>query len=167
MHTAYLGIGSNIDQKLKNCQKGIDLFIKLSDSKLKACSNFYKTDPLYVEDQDWFVNGVFKIKTDLLPSDILKHAKEIEKKAGRDFSTQRYGPRVLDLDILFYDDIVINTDGLVVPHPKMHERRFVLQPLCDIEADIEHPVLKKTTRQLLKELDNNHKKAIRLISGNH
>ncbi|CAN2039823.1 2-amino-4-hydroxy-6-hydroxymethyldihydropteridinediphosphokinase [Candidatus Magnetomoraceae bacterium gMMP-15] len=159
-HIAYMAVGSNIGQKLNNCINGIKNLINNTGSVLKAHSDFYKTEPLYVEDQDWFVNGVFKIKTNLDPFELLDQAKAVERDAGRDFKTIRFGPRILDLDILFFDDLVINTNKLILPHPKIHERRFVLQPICDIEPDLVHPVLNKTMSQLFINLKDSEKMVI-------
>ena len=121
-------------------------------SVLKSQSSFYQTEPVDYTDQDWFVNGVVKIETRLDPSSLLKQVKQIEAAAGRTHHGFRFGPRVLDLDILIYDDLVLTTDNLVIPHPRMHKRRFVLQPFCDIDPGIKHPVLGGTMEDLLGEL---------------
>ena len=111
-------------------------------------------------DQDWFINLVVKIETLLDPYRLLGRLQSIQRKAGRLQDSIRFGPRVLDLDIIFYDEMVINSTQLVIPHPRMHKRRFVLQPLCDINPAIMHPVLKTDVRTLLNRLDDNEQRII-------
>lgn len=154
-HTAYIGAGSNIGDKLANCKKGIDALVKSGKAILKAQSRFYRTEPVGFKDQDWFVNVVFKIETDLEPLPLLKELKSIERAIGRVHNPIKFGPRVLDLDILFYDDLVTNSSGLVIPHPRMHKRRFVIKPICDINPKIIHPLLKKNMQYLLDNLNDN------------
>jgi 2-amino-4-hydroxy-6-hydroxymethyldihydropteridine diphosphokinase len=104
------------------------------------------------EDQDWFVNAAVKIETKLSPRGLLEAIQEIQTRRGRKPNTVRFGPRALDLDIIFYDAVVMNAEGLKIPHPRMHKRRFVLQPICDIDPSIMHPILQKDMRTLLNEL---------------
>lgn len=153
-HTAYISVGSNIGDKLSNCQKGIAELTRSDRSRLMAQSQFYSTEPVDYEDQDWFVNAAVKIETRLNPFELLKTLKSIEREAGRTAESIRFGPRILDLDLILYDDLVINTAELVVPHPRMHKRRFVLQPICDIDPAIVHPIIKKRLRDLLESLDD-------------
>ena len=158
IHSAYIAVGSNIGERLDNCLNGIEIFAKESDATNIKKSLFYQTEPLYVEEQDWFINGVFSIKTKKSPLELFDIGKKIENKLGRNKTSQRYGPRVLDLDILLVDDIIIQTSQLVVPHPRLHERRFVLQPICDIAPNLKHPVLGKSMEELLMSLDDGNKK---------
>lgn len=151
-HTAYISIGSNIGDKLLNCQKGISALTKSGRSVIIGQSNFYKTEPADYTDQDWFVNSAVKIETTLDPFQLLYELKIIEKHAGRTEDPIRYGPRILDLDVIFYDDIVINSSKLIIPHPKMHKRRFVLKSICDIDSKLVHPVLKMDMQYLLDNL---------------
>ena len=102
-----------------------------------------------------------KIETTLVPLQLLKELRTIETLAGRTDSGVKFGPRVLDLDILFYDDLVENSSGLVIPHPRMHKRRFVLKPICDIDPKLVHPVLKKDMQYLLDNLDDGGQKVVR------
>jgi 2-amino-4-hydroxy-6-hydroxymethyldihydropteridine diphosphokinase len=127
---------------------------------LKAESRIYQTEPVDYTDQDWFINLVVKIETLLDPNRLLQRLQSIQRKAGRLKDSIRFGPRVLDLDIIFYDEVVINSKQLVIPHPRMHKRRFVLQPLCDIDPAITHPVLKSDVRTLLNHLDDNEQRII-------
>ena len=148
-HTAYICAGSNIGDKQLNCKNGIDALTMDSACVLKGQSAYYKTAPVDYRDQDWFVNVVFKIETTLDPLQLLAHLKSIEQEAGRLADTVRFGPRILDLDIIFYDDLVMHTPRLVIPHPRMHKRRFVLKPICDIDPEAFHPIFKKSVQQLL------------------
>ena len=115
-------------------------------------SRFYETEPVDYQDQDWFVNVAVQIETALTPGDLLVALKNIEKKMGRKNTSVRFGPRTLDLDIILYDDLVLQTAALTIPHPRMHERRFVLIPVCDIAPDAVHPINGKTVRQMLAAL---------------
>ena len=159
-HTVYIAVGSNIGDKMANCQNGIDSVIREACATLVGQSPFYKTEPVGYEDQDWFVNGVFCIQTDLEPKDLLEKTQAIQTKAGRKKDMIRNGPRILDLDILLFDDRIINSRYLTVPHPRMHQRRFVLQPFCDISPDIVHPIFKKDMKALLDELPSDTQQVI-------
>lgn len=119
--------------------------------RILTVSPFYKTAPVDYTDQEWFVNGVARIETDLDPFALLALLKSIEKEMGRK-PTVRFGPRVLDLDIIFYEEEVFNTPKLTLPHPRMDQRRFVLQPLCDIDPDLVHPVIGKSVQEMLEDL---------------
>jgi 2-amino-4-hydroxy-6-hydroxymethyldihydropteridine diphosphokinase len=153
-HIAYISVGSNIGDKIQNCRAGIEGLGVSGKSKLIKHSRFYRTSPVDYGDQDWFVNAAAKIATSLGPQALLNEIKRIQASAGRKTDPIRFGPRILDLDIIFYDNAVIKLDGLEIPHPRMHKRRFVLQPMCDIDPFIIHPVLMKDVRSLLGELDD-------------
>jgi 2-amino-4-hydroxy-6-hydroxymethyldihydropteridine diphosphokinase len=150
-HIAYIGIGSNLGDKSYHCEKAISEILKLNRHKLLAKSSFFKTKPIGYPSQDWFVNGVIKIMTDLEPFDLLRALKDIESRLGRK-ETVRWGPRTIDLDILFFDEKKIEVEELQIPHPLLHERQFVLIPLAEIDRSLMHPVLKKSIGELLDNL---------------
>lgn len=153
-HQVFVSVGSNLGDKIENCQKGIKGLLADGRSILVGSSSFYRTSPVDYKDQDWFVNLVVKIETALNPFDLLDKIQGIEKAMGRKTGTVRFGPRVLDLDIIFYDDQVIQTDTLEIPHPRMHKRRFVLKPICDIEPSMMHPLLGRDMQSLLGGLQD-------------
>lgn len=153
-HIAYISIGSNIGNKLENCKNSIDSLAELKTSIISSRSSFYITEPVDYINQDWFVNLVVKIETRLDPFQLLDKLKSIQSNAGRNHNAERFGPRILDLDIIMYDDLIINSSELIIPHPRMHKRRFVLKPICDIDPHIVHPVLKKDMQCLLDSLDD-------------
>jgi 2-amino-4-hydroxy-6-hydroxymethyldihydropteridine diphosphokinase len=160
IHTAYIGAGSNIGNKLLNCKSGIIALTKLQNTQIKKWSKFYQTEPVDYKQQDWFINCVAKIETDLDAFQLIKELKSIEHDYGRMDDTVRFGPRILDMDILLFDNIVMNSRGLIIPHPRMHKRRFVLKPICDIDPSIVHPVLHKEMRCLLADLEENGQRII-------
>lgn len=153
-HVAYISVGSNIGNKLENCKKGVNLLLRSDSVTLKTQSPFYKTDPVDYLDQDWFINYVIKIETSLNPFELLNRLKSLQKDAGRPNDAIRFGPRILDLDIILFDDAVINSENLTIPHPRMHKRRFVLKPICDIDPEIIHPVFKKNMKYLLYNMND-------------
>ncbi len=151
-HIAYISVGSNLGHKLENCRNGIAALTRSADIEFIDQSPIYRTEPVDYQDQDWFVNYAVKIETVLDPLSLLNILKSIELEAGRVPQAIRFGPRVLDLDIILYDDVVQNDSRLTIPHPRMHKRRFVLKPICDIDPDINHPVLQQTMLDLLENL---------------
>lgn len=152
--TAFISLGSNIGDKAGYCRKGIDGLAATPRTVITARSRFYRTAPVDYTDQDWFVNAVVRIRTLLAPSALLARIASVERAAGRERKGVRFGPRTLDMDILLFEDRIIETPELTLPHPRMHKRRFVLQPLCDIDPAIVHPVFRKHIRTLLDHLDD-------------
>jgi 2-amino-4-hydroxy-6-hydroxymethyldihydropteridine diphosphokinase len=157
-HIAYISVGSNIGNKFQNCQNGVAALTRSQTIVVLAQSQIYKTEPVDYRNQDWFVNYAVKVETSLDPFQLVTVLKSIQHQAGRFIDPIRFGPRILDLDIIFYDDRVINSSKLVVPHPRMHKRRFVLKPICDIDPGIIHPVLKQSMRCLLDGLNDDGQK---------
>lgn len=161
-HTVFISVGSNLGGKLENCLKGIASLTDSGKSKLLETSRFFRTSPVDYTHQDWFVNAAVKIATALEPLDLLDELVAIQKRMGRKSDSIRFGPRVLDLDILIFEDRVIRTSRLEIPHPRMHKRAFVLQPICDIDPSIVHPVLGKTVVDLLGRLNADDQRVIPL-----
>lgn len=156
----YISVGSNLGNKLENCRNGVEALLLSRSSRLLAQSRIYRTEPVDFRDQDWFVNYVIKIDTSLKPGALLRLLQKIQQDAGRIQDTVRFGPRKLDLDILLYDDLIINSPDLEIPHPRMHKRRFVLRPFCDIDSGVVHPVLKENMQSLLSKLKEKNQKVV-------
>ena len=159
-HQAFIGLGSNVGNRADNCRNAIEALSACEGCRLEAQSALYETEPVYLEDQNWFINCAALLRTCLEPEAVLAQLQAIEQGVGRSLDGPKYGPRVLDLDILFFDDLVLEVGQLQVPHPRLHERRFVLKPLCDIAPEHVHPVLGRTVRSLLSGLDDGEKKVI-------
>jgi len=145
-HIVYLALGSNIDDRLTNLKQAIASLPP--QMEIKARSHVYETPPWGYTDQSMFLNQALKATTYLEPEPLLRHLKRLEIALGRK-STFQNGPRLIDIDILFYDDLVLDTPALVIPHPRLHERGFVLLPLMDIAPDLVHPVKKKSIREMV------------------
>jgi 2-amino-4-hydroxy-6-hydroxymethyldihydropteridine diphosphokinase len=152
-HIAYLSVGSNIGDKRFNCETGISTLADTDQINVVDQSSYYRTEPVDYENQDWFVNCVVKLRTALSPAALFKILQRVELQAGRSKKGVRFGPRVLDMDILLYDACILVSPELIIPHPRMHKRRFVLGPFCDINSNVVHPVLKKTIQDLLARID--------------
>jgi len=149
-HIVYLALGSNLDDRLANLKQAIT---SLSPQmEVKAKSRVYETLPWGYADQPMFLNQVIRANTYLEFEHLLKHIKRLETALGRKPSFKN-GPRLIDLDILFYDDLVMETASLVIHHPHMHERGFVLMPLNDIAPDLVHPTIRKTISEMLALCD--------------
>lgn len=144
-HVVYLALGSNLGNRAANLKEAISALPP--QMEVKAKSDVYETPPIGFTEQELFLNQAVRAETYLKPEPLLKHLKRLETALGRK-PTFENGPRLIDLDILFYDDLVLYSPTLTIPHPFMHERGFVLVPLMDIASDFEHPVRKKTIREL-------------------
>jgi len=149
MAVVHIGIGSNLGNRGENCLKALDL-LSARGVIIRKRSSLFETEPWGVQDQPKFINMAAEVATELGPLKLLETLKSVEEEMGRKES-YRWGPRVIDLDILFYDDMVMDSPELKIPHPLMHEREFVLRPLAEIAPDKIHPVLKKTVKELLSE----------------
>lgn len=150
MAIVYIGIGSNIGERQANCMKAIEA-LKSKGITVKKISSMHETEPWGLKEQPKFINMAVEAETSMSPEEFLSALKGIEEDMGRE-ETVKWGPRIIDLDILFYDDIVIDMKRLRIPHPLLHKRDFVLNPLAEIAPDKLHPVLKKTVNQLKEEL---------------
>ena len=161
-HAAFISVGSNLGNKFDNCRMGIEGLLLSGKSVVQKQSSYYRTSPVDYTDQDWFVNAVVKIDTSLDPYELLDEMIALQYKMNQGDKRMRFGPRILDLDLIFYDDRVIYSPKLEIPHPRMHKRRFVLQPMCDIDPSIVHPTLKKSMCDLLAGLEDKTQKVIKL-----
>ncbi len=151
MEVILIGFGSNQGDSVAVCREAIQCLRNHPAVGVGRVSSFYRTAPVGLTDQAWFVNGVVRGRTLLPPEDLLRVLHEVEHAFGRR-RTIRWGPRTLDLDLLAYGDRVIQLPDLTVPHARMHERRFVLAPLAEIDPEWVHPTLQKSARCLLDEL---------------
>lgn len=152
MTQAYIGIGSNLGDRTSYCKRALDEIAGFS--RITKVSSLYETDPVGKEDQPEFINCIAEIQTDLSAQDLLKKLNLAEEKLGR-VRHEKWGPRTIDLDIIFYGNLVINEENLEIPHPRAHLRRFVLEPLCEIMPDFIHPKLGLSASQLLGKIDDN------------
>ncbi|HNR13276.1 MAG TPA: 2-amino-4-hydroxy-6-hydroxymethyldihydropteridine diphosphokinase [Thermodesulfobacteriota bacterium] len=143
----YIGIGSNIGNRIQNCQQALITLVECTGGSLRRRSSWYQTQPWGREDQEDFVNGAAEIEMAVSPRQLLKACQEIERLMGRRDSI-RWGPRIIDLDILLYGDCIVRSPDLEIPHPRLHLRNFVLIPLEEIAPDLLHPVFKKTIHTL-------------------
>jgi len=150
-HVAYISTGTNMGDKEANLQFAIDSLNDAKNCSVTRASGFILTAPYGKTDQDDFLNACIELETLSTPNELLAMLGSIENAAGRE-RRERWGPRRLDLDIIFYDDIVLYDANLRIPHEEMHKRRFVLEPLCEIAPYKLHPVLRKTVKELLDEL---------------
>ena len=150
MPIIYLALGTNLGDRLANLNAAL---AALPPSVvLRRSSPIYETPPWGITDQPAFLNMVVHAETALEPAALLKHLKLLETELGR-VAAVRWGPRLIDMDILFYADLILDIPGLTLPHPRLHERAFVLVPLADLEPDLVHPVLHKSIRDLLAAVD--------------
>lgn len=147
----YIAAGSNLGDKEETLKEAIDKIYKRKDCVVTKVSNFYTTDPVGYEDQDQFVNCVFEINTLQTPSELMDTLLEVEKDFKRE-RIIRWGPRTLDLDIIFYNDIISYDEHILIPHPRAHERQFVMKPMCDINPYYVHPIYRKRVMDISSEL---------------
>ena len=153
---AYLGLGANIGERHENLKRAIQLLNAGPHVEVAKESSIYETAPYGKTDQPDFLNMVLEVKTDLEPIELLELCLSVENELGR-VREEVWGPRIIDIDVLMYEDLEIDIDNLIVPHEEMHLRKFVLEPLNEIAPNAVHPTFNKTVKELLDELngDNN------------
>lgn len=154
--TVYIGFGSNVGDRVDFCDRAVTLLSLLPRSSLTGVSLLYETEP--VRDgsdpgENWFLNGVVQLETDIAPHSLLSVLREIEQSLGRD-QDNRSGPRTIDLDILFYGNRIIDEANLTVPHPRLHQRRFVLMPLSELDPLFVHPVKQQSVNYMLSKAED-------------
>jgi len=139
-NVVFLGLGSNIEDRFEYINRAVLLFDEAKNCAIEKYSSVYESKPFGKSDQNNFLNAVIKIKTDLSVEDLLIFVKENEKKLGR-IRREKWDSREIDIDILFYNDLIFSSEELIIPHPSIQQRDFVLIPLCEIESELIHPVL--------------------------
>lgn len=152
MERVYLGIGSNLGDRTFHLQQAKALIHELPNTRFLRSSSIHETDPVGGPPQGKYLNAVWEIETALPPKELKERLREIEEKLGRKRVDPKNAPRPIDLDILFYGDQVVAEDDLKIPHPRLHERAFVLEPLFELIPDFIHPLFKESVKELLQNL---------------
>ena len=156
MAQVFLGLGSNVGDRFVNLKNAIEKIKNIEDTEVIQCSSIYETEPWGKRDQDFFYNMAAEVNSKLIPFKLIYKLKDIENQLGR-IRTEKWEERNIDIDILFYEDEVIITDFLEIPHPEIEKRKFVLVPLNEIAPDFIHPVYKKTISELLESTEDDLK----------
>lgn len=154
---AHLSLGSNVGDRQQHLRDAISRLE--AEGRVIAVSSFYETEPVDFTAQPWFVNCALALETDQSPKALMRAMLRIELEMGRQ-RMENKGPRIIDIDILLYDDLIVDSDDLTIPHPAMHERRFVLEPLVEIAPAAKHPLLHKTVAELRDELREGEGQAV-------
>lgn len=159
--TVYLSLGSNVGDRQANLEAAVARLAELGE--VTKVSSFYETEPVELAAQPWFLNCAVALETEMMPRQVLKSLLAIERARGR-HRVRPKGPRTLDIDILLFGNSVVDTRELTIPHPALHERRFVLEPLSEIAGEVRHPVFKRTMRELRDALPRDAG-VVRKVSG--
>jgi len=149
IQTAYLSLGSNLGDRAGRLCQAIGRLANVG--RILALSSLYETEPVEMTDQPWFLNCAVALETEATPKDLMASLLRIEREMGR-LRTRKKGPREIDIDILLFGDLIVDSKTVTIPHPAMHERRFVLEPLAEIAAEARHPRMGKTVWELLEQL---------------
>ncbi|HLV86829.1 MAG TPA: 2-amino-4-hydroxy-6-hydroxymethyldihydropteridine diphosphokinase [Candidatus Sulfotelmatobacter sp.] len=150
-HLAYVSLGSNLGDREAQLHAAVDRLANLG--RVTATSSIYETEPVELTSQPWFLNSVVSLATKETVQDLLHQLLAIERDLGRDrLLSPKKGPRVIDIDILLFDDLILQSPSLTIPHPAMHQRRFVLEPLAEIAPSARHPILEKSVEEMLADL---------------
>lgn len=150
MKTVYLSIGSNVGERDSHLARALERLAS-EDMRVVRTSAVYETEPRDVPDQPWFLNQVAEIETSLFPRQLLGRLQKIERLLGR-VPTRPKGPRSIDIDILLYGDVIVSTPGLEIPHPRLPDRRFVLEPLAELAPQLRHPRTRQTVMEMLAQV---------------
>ncbi|MDP3182803.1 MAG: 2-amino-4-hydroxy-6-hydroxymethyldihydropteridine diphosphokinase [Desulfobaccales bacterium] len=156
---AYIGLGANLGEPRRQLEQALALLGAVEEVEVLKVSTFYLNPPLGPPDQPWFINAVAQVRTRLAPEELMRVLRQVEAALGR-VRGVKWGPRVIDLDLLLYNGEVMAGPELVLPHPEMHKRAFVLAPLAEIAPGAWHPVLKKSAKELLEEIDPDSRGAL-------
>ncbi len=151
----FLGIGSNMGDSASNCKDAVIRISNIEGITVLRVSSLYRTQPVGFEEQDWFANGVIEIRTSLIPHALMDVIHRVEREMGR-IRVHKWGPRIIDIDILMYGQIIMDENGLVIPHPEYHKRRFVLVPLNEIAPCAIHPAFGISVKGLLDRLQDSN-----------
>ncbi len=155
-HQVYIGIGSNQGKKKENYFEALSRIAKISQTRITKESSLYESEPLG-DSKEWYINGVIEVETAWEPEMFLKKCQNIERAMGRKKVRKRWGARIIDLDIILYDNLKLAGRNLKIPHPEMHNRKFVLIPLSEIAPQLVHPVLGRTISQLMVSVEDDRK----------
>jgi len=162
MAIVYLSLGSNLGDRIGYLQQATSLLSALEEVNIVTTSSFYESEPWQMNSDNWFVNAIIQISTTFSPEELLKECRRIETQLGRGVGVNKggnggvnnYSDRTIDIDILFYDNQILNTENLTIPHRFFHRRAFVMVPMLEIAEDFIHPLFKKTVEELYEELEN-------------
>lgn len=153
----FIALGSNLGDRELNLLRGVAELGKIAGARVVALSGFYETEAVGGPDQSDFINAVVQMETALPPRQLLAELQRIENEVFRRVRTLRWGPRTMDLDILFYGALIMAEDDLTIPHPRLHERRFVLEPLAEIAPEFVHPLLNRSVAELLERVEGHER----------